>query len=193
MSYFVYDTETSGLPLFSSPHNDPRQPKLVQLAGFLYDDDHNELASISTMVQPDGWVIHPKAEEAHGISLEKSKKYGASLRTVCEVFAEFIDIADVVVNHNIRFDTLVMRHNLDFSGFTTDVFAEKKIRCTMMTSTPILKIKKPTGGFKWPSLAEALTYFCPEEVNLKAHDAMHDARACASIYRKQVEMGLFDA
>lgn len=37
MKAIVYDTETTGLPLFSQPSEDPRQPHIVQLAAIVVD------------------------------------------------------------------------------------------------------------------------------------------------------------
>lgn len=49
----VYDCETTGIPLFEQPSEDPRQPHIVQLAACLVDlDTRDTIASIDVIVRP---------------------------------------------------------------------------------------------------------------------------------------------
>lgn len=192
MTYLVFDTETSGKADFSLSATDPSQPKLVQLAGILFSEDHREFARISAIVQPDGWTFSQGAVDVHGITEEMAKEKGISLQTACELFGEFVDIADVVVAHNIKFDSIVMRQAFHMLG-GNDPFAGKIMRCTMLSATNTVKVPKPSGrGYKWPSLAEALRYFRPDMTMTNAHDAMADASACSAIYVEELKMGLFN-
>jgi len=181
MTYLVFDTETSGLARFDRDYSDSGQPKLVQIAGILYTDDHKEIASISSVVQPDGWHFSKEAVATHGITEEFAMLNGASRRTVCEVFSEFAEIADTLVAHNIKFDKLVMQHNLYDEGFQIDSFAGKTLFCTMMKSIPHVKIEGARKG-KWPKLIECTKSMFGYEFD-GAHDALIDARECAKVYQ----------
>lgn len=63
-----YDSETTGLPLFDQPSEDPRQPHLVQLAAILCDEDGKTKASINLIIKPNGWVIGDEVAAIHGIT-----------------------------------------------------------------------------------------------------------------------------
>lgn len=69
----IYDTETTGLPLFKEPSEDPRQPHLVELCGLLYDEASREIVdSYHTLIRPDGWTIPDEVAEIHGITTERA-------------------------------------------------------------------------------------------------------------------------
>ena len=69
----VYDTETTGLPLFREPSESPAQPHLVQLGASLVDlDTRSVLSSIDVIVKPDGWTIPDEVAAIHGITNEKA-------------------------------------------------------------------------------------------------------------------------
>ncbi|MGT2505722.1 hypothetical protein [Cupriavidus basilensis] len=53
-----YDTETSGLPQWSLPSEDPSQPHITQIAAELHDEDTGTtLAFMDLLIRPDGWTI----------------------------------------------------------------------------------------------------------------------------------------
>ena len=67
----AYDTETTGLPLWNDPSDDPRQPHIVQLAAALVDiDTRRTIASMDVIVKPDGWTIPDDTVAVHGITTE---------------------------------------------------------------------------------------------------------------------------
>jgi hypothetical protein len=73
----VFDTETTGLPLFEQPSDHPDQPHLVQLGALLVDlDTRRELASVDLIVRPDGWVIGEEVSKIHGITHELAMDVG---------------------------------------------------------------------------------------------------------------------
>jgi DNA polymerase III epsilon subunit-like protein len=183
MKYLVFDTETTGLVQWGASPIDPRHCKLVQLGCILFDTNHYEIATLKTIVIPLA-PIGAKAEETHGISMEVAKEYGVSNENALEIFCDFVDIADVVVAHNMSFDALVMRHAAHNAKMKGDIFEGKELRCTKEATTSILRLPKPNGkkGYKWPSLQECMTYFFKEDIQ-GAHDAMVDVRACARVYQ----------
>ena len=69
----VFDVETTGLPLWNEPSEDPRQPHLVQLAALLVDDDTRQVIStLDVIVRPDGWLIPEDVAAVHGITTERA-------------------------------------------------------------------------------------------------------------------------
>ena len=53
-----YDTETSGIPRWDLPADDPAQPRIVQIAALAVDDfDNTEKSRYEAIVKPEGWTI----------------------------------------------------------------------------------------------------------------------------------------
>ena len=66
---------------------------------------------------------------------------------------------------------------------------EIKTRCTMLSSTGILKIKTKQG-YKWPKLEECIKFFFDEQLE-GAHDALTDVRACIRVYKELEKLKAF--
>lgn len=186
-----FDVETTGLPDFGRPSDDPAQPHLVQLAALLQEDDGAERASISLIIRPEGWEIPEGAAKVHGIDTATAARLGVPLTHATGIFLAFCQIASQHVAHNISFDRKVMRTALLRGGVARDVIeaAERPAFCTMNTATPIVNLppteKMLAAGFnkpKAPKLAECIKHFFGEDL-VDAHDALVDVRACARIYR----------
>lgn len=188
MKYLVFDTETTGLVAWGKPYIDPRQPKLVQLGACLFTPDHYEITTLKTLVIPTA-PIDPKAQEAHGVSKEVAEEYGVTNANAMEIFCDMVDVADIIVAHNMSFDATVARHAAYLAKIEGDIFEGKELRCTKEATTNILRLPKPNPkhrGYKWPSLQECMTYFFKEDI-VGAHDAMVDVRACAKVYKILVD------
>ena len=71
-----YDTETTGLPLFRDPSDDPRQPHLVDICILAFSADGTLVDSFEAMVRPDGWVIPAEVTAIHGITNEMAMDLG---------------------------------------------------------------------------------------------------------------------
>jgi DNA polymerase III subunit epsilon len=206
MKVLVTDTETSGLPLFNDPSEDPRQPHLCEVAGFLFDDKTFALEeTLHYIVQQDGFDVDPKAFEAHGITRERSMDEGLPETKVLSEFMALHAKADLVVAHNWQFDQRIFRIALkrfdvvacDPDGRTAqewrdeqaDKFKAFPSYCTMKTLTPIMALPatdamRKLGRGSWkksPSLAEAYDHFFHESFD-GAHSAKADAWACARVY-----------
>lgn len=192
MPYLVFDTETNGKAVFTKPSSDPCQPDLVQLAMLLFDDSHKEIAGTHCIIQPNNWAIPDEAANIHGISTEFAERYGISLQTATELFAEYVSIADTVVAHNIMFDSIIIRKAFyDLYSGSVDPLEGKKTFCTMRSCTGILKLRKPEGGggYKWPKLKECIKYFFDEDME-GAHHAMVDTIACKRVYQHLLTLNL---
>jgi DNA polymerase-3 subunit epsilon len=188
-----YDTETTGLPLFSEPSEDPRQPHLVQLAALLVDLDTREvLSSIDVVIKPDGWEIPDEVVKIHGISTEIALATGVPEADALDQFLK-LWAGQARVAHNEQFDARIIRIAMmrypAICGWTSpDAWKMGPAQCTQRLATPILKLPptdkmKTVGRFhhKSANLREAYQHFTGQEL-VDAHSAMADAQACMQVY-----------
>jgi DNA polymerase III subunit epsilon len=188
-----YDTETTGLPLFSEPSEDPRQPHIVQIGACLIDMDTREtISEIDLIVRPDGWTIPDDVAAIHGITTERALAVGVAETMAVGLFMELWDTCDFRVGHNESFDARIMRIALMRHGTRpqeeADAWKAGKAQCTQLLATPILKLPptekmRAAGRFhhKSANLREAYQHFMGKPL-VGAHSAMADARACAEVY-----------
>lgn len=191
MLAFFYDTETTGLPLFKEPSEDPRQPHIVQAAGILVDTSNRQIvASIDLIAKPSGWTIPDEVSAIHGITNEKAMQCGVDEALIVSAIHGMSKLASFRVGHNESFDAIILR--IALMRFSTaevaDEWKEGKAQCTAILSTDIVKCP-PTekmkaakrNNFKKPNLSEAYKHFTGKDLE-NAHTAMADAIACMDIY-----------
>ena len=192
----VYDSETSGLPLFNEPSDDPRQPHIVQLGALLVDlDTWKVLESIDAIVRPEGWTIPDEVAAIHGITTEHALDVGISesmaLGMLLELWGEAQPERRLRIGHNESFDARIVR--IAMMRFedepAADAWKAGQSECTQILSTPILKLppteKMLKAGFKKnksANLREAYEFFTGRQL-VGAHSAMADAQACLTVYR----------
>lgn len=190
----VFDTETSGLPLWGEPSEDKRQPHVVQYTAVLTDaDTQQEMDFVNLLVKPDGWTIEPDAMKAHGISMETLLAEGGPESAAVEAFASMAKKADLVVGYNVAFDLRIMRIAMLRFGYTkdgVDQFAREQVRkhCCQVQATPLARIpptdKMMQAGrktWKTPNLGEAVKAILGEEMD-DAHDARADVLYTQRLY-----------
>ena len=191
---FIYDFETTGLPLFDQPSDDPRQPHVVEVAAGLFDLETGELrGEFHTIVRPDGWTIPDEVAAIHGITTERALAEGIpEAEMLAEGFNALWSHGDVIVRcgHNEQFDARIAR--IAYKRFLGEAAADRwkagKAECTARLSTPILALpptnKMMAAGFrkhKTPTLAEAYRHFFGEDL-VGAHGALADMQGCARVY-----------
>lgn len=185
-----YDSETSGLPLFSDPSEDPRQPHIVQLGARLVDVETRKIiATLDVICRPDGWVIPDEVAAVHGITTEHARLVGISESIALGLLLELWGISDVRIGHNETFDARIVRiaqHRFDDAEL--DKWKAGKAECTATLSSPILKLP-PTPKMvaarrnhpKTPNLGEAYRFFTGKALE-GAHSALVDVDACMTCY-----------
>jgi DNA polymerase III subunit epsilon len=186
-----YDTETTGLPLFKEPSEDPRQPHIAQLGACLVDIDSREIiASIDVICRPDGWTIPDEVARIHGITTEHAQLVGIPESLAVEMLLEMTKAADFRVAHNESFDARIVRIACKrfFSPESADEWKEGVAQCTARAATPIMKIpptdKMSRAGFtkfKTPNLGEAVKHFTGKDL-AGAHQAMADVQGCMAVW-----------
>lgn len=186
-----YDTETTGLPLFRDPSDDPRQPHLVDICILAFNHNGVLVDSFESMVRPDGWVIPAEVTAIHGITNEMAMDLGISESEALDGFMAIHERTGLRVAHNIAFDDRIMRIALsryrgkqaadDFKlvdGYCTCQKSKNLVQCP-----PTAKMIAAGFGkqFKVPTVAEALRHFTGEEL-VGGHRARPDTEACARVY-----------
>jgi DNA polymerase III subunit epsilon len=194
----VYDTETNGLPLFSEPSEDPRQPHIVQLGACLVDlDTRKTLSSLDVIIRPDGWTIPDDVAAIHGITTDYALAVGIPEHTAVDLFLAMWARASERIAHNESFDARILRiaikrhiDSLDPNAVVpkSDVWKAGAAKCTQLLSTPILKLPptekmRKAGRFhhKSANLGEAYQHFTGKPLE-GAHSAMVDVQACMAVY-----------
>lgn len=193
----VYDTETTGLPLFKEPSEHPDQPHLVQLAASLVDlDTRATLSSIDVIVKPDGWIIPDEVATIHGITTEKAHDLGVPEDVAVDMLLSMWD-GRMRIAHNESFDARILRiaikRHIDPRDTIhaippSDGWKAGRSECTALLTTPICQLP-PTakmraagfGKFKTPKLAEAYRHFFGRDFE-GAHTAGADVAACIAVY-----------
>lgn len=177
-TYLFYDTETTGLAKMNRPHDDPSQPRVVQLAALLVDDDMNELDHINDYCIPVGFTIPDEAAAIHGTTTEKATKLGKNAWDVMLRFTKLAEQATIHVAHNIAFDRIVVRRECFEHKLA---MPDRKEICTMLAMTKLCNLPGRFGKPKWPKLQEAYQWCFGKEFD-KAHDALADIRACKEVF-----------
>lgn len=171
-----HDTETNGIPEWSTPSEDPCQPRITQLAAVLQVEETREvLGAINFLIKPDGWTILDDVAEKTGITTEKCERFGVPIEHALHAYMELWKLSDQRVGHNESFDARMLRHEIKRHPFYSmqmigeqtfaDYFKAAPAFCTMRSSTNIVKAPNANGrgGFKWPKLEEA---YCISSVSL---------------------------
>jgi len=185
-----FDTETTGLPLFNDPSEDPRQPHMVQLAAVMVDlDTKQDLQCIDLIIKPNGWVITPEMTAIHGITQEMAMDLGVSEKIATEALLDLVGTR-LRVGHNESFDARILR--IAAKRYLTDEIADTwkagEAECTARLTTKICNLP-PTEKMlaakrntpKTPNLQEAYTHFFGKPFE-NAHSALADVMACRDVY-----------
>lgn len=187
MNILFFDTETTGIPRWDLPADDPIQPRIVDLAGLLCDEQGVEVSRYESIVKPDGWTVHEGAAKVHGITTEIALEQGKPIAEVLDAFDALVAKAGLLAAFNLRFDDKLLRGERRRLG-RPDGFGTVPVFCCMKGATPICKIagtkKMKDAGFdkfKTPRLGEAVQILLKRE-HVGAHRAMADVVTTRDLY-----------
>lgn len=193
MKVLFYDTETTGLPDWNKPSEDPCQPRVVQLCAELFDDEAGRvLHALNFIIQADGWTVPDEAAAVHGITTEIALSHGVPMRAVLPIFVSLWKQSDIRCAHNETFDMRMLRiefmRDPGFDAEYADRWKAGKAFCTQAKSTNVLNLP-PTPRMiavgrkhpKSPNLGEAYEFFTGKKL-VNAHDAAVDVAACKAVY-----------
>lgn len=120
MTCLLFDSETTGLPLYGSSHraDAPYQPRLCSLGLRYIQDDGELMHEYHSLVRPEGWPLDdPKFQEnmeqarikAHGLTFEQLMDEGRPIREVHEIWRTYYNGATTVGAFNLWFDHKIVR------------------------------------------------------------------------------------
>jgi DNA polymerase-3 subunit epsilon len=194
MIILAFDTETTGIPEWKLPSDDPKQPHLVSLAFVVRDTETNQtLNEQHWIVRPDGWTIPDEVAAIHGITTEYAEEQGVPLEDVLTIFATMCGASDQRVAYGAPFDNRILRIALLRIGWSKEeiegFFALRPVQCAMTAATPLCRMAPTdkmmaTGrrtGFKSPKLAEAYEILCGKTLE-GAHSALADTHAALDVW-----------
>lgn len=187
----VFDTETTGLPLWNEPSDDPKQPHIVDIACSLFHPDGVEVERFDAIINP-GVEIPDDVARIHGITTAIAQESGCQPKAALDHFFGMVGHAALIVGHNVSFDLRMIRIlSARLAGTKWD--SPRPHFCTMRRTTNICRILKSNArtpnDWKWPNLAEAVRHFFREE-HADAHRARPDCDASAQIYFHLQAQGL---
>lgn len=202
MSYILaWDTETSDLPLWREPSDHPSQPFIVSIAMLKLDPETlDEIDTFYSIIKPPaGRTIPAETAKIHGITTERAMAEGRDAAPIVRLYAQKRRECRASLAHNASFDVRMMRIEMLRQGATKEecdaIEASSPQLCTMRMATPLLNmpptVKMKKAGFgdkpKNASLSDCARYLFDVE-HEGAHGALEDARMCARVYRRLLEM-----
>lgn len=194
MKHLVFDTETTGLPIYPSgkkiryisKHELDYWPHIIQLSYIIYDDfERKIIKEVDEIIKiPESVEVSEESFNLHGICKNTSLMKGKLLDITINEFIKDCMTCDKIIGHNIRFDldmikVSLLRMNkviidLGYNNKKDEYYnyicnqAKHKFHCTLMTNTERCNIigKRPDGTdfVKWPKLSELYTNVFNESV-----------------------------
>lgn len=190
MKILFFDTETTSL----------NPGKICQLS-YIVQDNKN-VTGKNYFFKVDS--VDPRAEEVHGLSVEKLNKlskgkvFADHVKSIYKDFAE----ADLIVGHNVTFDVKFIKAEFERQGMK---FEPKEQFCTMKHFKPIMCLPSK-NGYKFPKLIELSEFLgiSSREVNRQvseifastdntiSHDSRYDIVETYLSFKKGIEKGYIE-
>jgi DNA polymerase-3 subunit epsilon len=188
MRILVIDTETTGLLPRSSAPNIAEYPFIVQLSLRTYDTSTGKQTGQDIIIRP--VVSIPGASTSiHGITDDIAREKGVPAKDALLLLALALDDTDVLVGHNLEFDTRVLQVELERNGLVNIIRRPKlETYCTMLHGKSMCRIiaKDARTGHpyvKYPKLGELYKHLFSAEVD-GLHNAHADTAATMRCYLK---------
>lgn len=178
MSYFAFDTETTGLPTTrAKPTKDNISAwdncRMLSMAIVEFNAEHKILATNHMLVYPDNFQV--AATEIHGITEEMAKSEGKSFVEVFGIISELIDCCPRMVGHNISFDINILKAEVIRRGLSDSILEKIEPVCTLKMTKDIY--------FKPMKLGVIYQKLIGAELH-GAHNALADSLAAGQVYSK---------
>jgi DNA polymerase III epsilon subunit-like protein len=128
MLHIIWDVETTGL-LLHPLAKDALQPRIIEFAALLVDAAGAELEEHSVMIDP-GCAIPERITKITGITDDDVK----GKPTFKDAYAEIVKLfakADVMVSHNLSFDSGMLRLELERIGALESFPWPERSLCTV--------------------------------------------------------------
>lgn len=176
MKILVFDTETTGF-IDKKETDINKQPRIVQFAGILWEvwvnGKFEEEQRINIVINP-GIAIPYEASQVHHI-YDVDVRNAPKIEEKMEEILRYINIADVIIGHNIEYDEDVLKIELERLQ-KLYAYQPKQTFCTMKTTVDFCAIQWNGERLKYPKLWE-LHKKLFWEYFIGAHDAIVDVEA----------------
>jgi DNA polymerase III epsilon subunit-like protein len=180
--YFVFDTETSGLPAKRMPKYTDDDAystcRVVSIAWTVVGADFKVLRKGYFLVKPMDFVIPPEATAIHGITNQEAYASGYAIADVVAAMRADLLACKCLVAHNISFDFGVVLYELyriRERGLINHMFGCERL-CTMRLGKERLGLKK------MPRLGELYAALFDGRVLEGAHNAAVDTDCCVECF-----------
>ncbi len=185
--YFIFDTETTGLPSRGGPLRGYHHPKftnkyddarLVSIAWIVLDSNLEELERGSALICPDGFKVPEESTKIHGITHHHASSHGKDIQKVFNVLVDVLAKCKCIVAHNVWFDVNV---------FKSECYRYNNIECVALFDRCIkyctmAKGKELLGLSKQPTLALLYKELFDQSL-CNAHDASYDTLHCCACFQ----------
>lgn len=199
----IFNTKATGLPANykKAEENLDNYPYVLELGAKIIElnlDDINtkeeviikDIFTLQSLIKPtrNGKLVtmHPKSQEKHGISLEECDEDGNIIETISYLFQGMASTVDFIVSHNYNLQRNIMISELLRLGIKLITKTSCKQFCTMLYSTPILKLEprdktKHPDSLRYPTIDELYKYLFDSDIsNVYEHNnAYNDTLATA--------------
>lgn len=197
-----YDTETTGLPDWGTPSEDPCQPHIVNLCAKLVNLETREiLNAFDVLIKPEGWAWDDSdtSEDAafltHRITMARAAAEGIPEKEAVDMLLAMVATGEqlgtvILVGHNESFDRRMVRIALkryfdrplaegeaDPGDQPSDAWKAMTAFCTCWQAHKFTKLPKN----KKPKLTEAYQHFFGQPME-GAHSASGDVAGCKAVY-----------
>lgn len=172
-----YDTETTGFPS-RKPAYDPSQPHIVSI-GAILADGNKAVDRMYTLVRPEGWTIHPKAMEVHGITEQMASANGIPEGDALAMFLSLAAQATHRVAYNDDFDDRIVRTAI------ARFIPERAAQWNSMKAHCAMKEAAKLSG-RSMSLEKAVEHWLHVE-HSDAHNALGDAQMTHRLWLRMKE------
>jgi DNA polymerase-3 subunit epsilon len=192
MYNFIYDVETTGLPIRINRRlnynnlESFNNCRLVSISWIITDNINNIIEKGTYYVKPDNFEVSQESINIHGLTNDFLEQNGESIHNIIDliknIFTEKYEIIKIV-SHNIDFDINVLKSELVRYNYSDLLIKINDIEtyCTMLKSQSVMRVNK------WPKLSEAYRYFYDEDIT-NAHQAEYDTLYCYKIFKKLSEI-----
>ena len=182
--YFIFDTETTGLPKNSKKHDcveSFNKARMISISWLIVDKHKQIIDKRSYIIKPENYLI--LNSHIHGITTERALSEGRELNLVLKEIETTIIYHNVkaLVCHNVDFDKGVLAREFYFSGNRDFV----KLMSSLLEICTVKIAKEMYGGkyFKLHDLYKKLYQGEPVEEH-RLHTSEYDTLLCYKIFLK---------